>query len=403
MTKKLTSVLLAIVAVALIASPVMACPFCGAPSLTLAEQMVESDAVVLAKWTGGTKPTEETAGSTDYEVIEIAKGASEQLKKGQKINLIRYRAGKENDLFVLMGSAGKTIEWSSPLDITRAGYDYMVKSPSPKTDPTKRLRYFLKYLEHDDLLISNDAYAEFAAARYEDITPLKNDIPRDRIRKLVVGSDTPVTRLGFYGLLLGLCGDESDAKLMEKKITEPSNDFRLGIDGVMGGYLLLTGEKGLDVIDRTKLAAKYQVDAAGTPILDEDGKKQLVPFSETYAAIQALRFMWQYAGDVIPKPRLRKSMRLLLNHPDVSDLVISDLARWQDWEIVDRLMEIYKDDEYDIPTIKRSIIRFMVFCGNSAPKDGPVPAHVKKANQYLAELEMTDAKLVREAKRFLLP
>ncbi len=159
------SLSLAVVAFAAMTSVTLACPFCGAPSLTLAEQMIESDAVVLAKWAGGEKPTDETAGSTNYEIVDIAKGAGDLLKKGQKVSLIRYRAGKAEDLFVLMGTTGKTVEWGSPLDVSKAGYDYLTKAPSPKSDPTKRLRYFLQYLEHEDVLISNDAYAEFAAAR----------------------------------------------------------------------------------------------------------------------------------------------------------------------------------------------------------------------------------------------
>ena len=403
MTRTLLSAFLAIFAVTTSIDSVEACPFCGAPSLSLAEQMEQSDVVVRVKWKGGTKPTEESAGETLYEVVDVAKGPSTQVKKGDTIKLVRYRAGKETDQFVLMATIGKSLEWGSPLEVSKMGYDYMVKAPKPKVTPTTRLKYFMRYLEHPDILISNDAYAEFAAARYQDIVPLKDEMPRDKIRKLVMNSNTPVTRLGFYGLLLGLCGTDADAELMRQKITAPSTDFRLGIDGVMAGYLLLAGDKALDVIDRTKLLAKHQVDADGKLLLDKDGKKQPVPFSETYAAIQALRFMWNYAEDRIPKDRLRKSMRILLSQPDVTDLVIADLARWKDWSVVDRLMELYGDDDYDIPTIKRAIIRFMVFCSKDVPDGKPIPPNAKKAQQYLAQLEMSDPKLVREAKRYLLP
>lgn len=403
MTRTLLSAFLAIFAVTTSIDSVEACPFCRAPSLSLAEQMEQSDVVVRVKWKGGTKPTEESAGETLYEVVDVAKGPSAQVKKGDTIKLVRYRAGKETDQFVLMATIGKSLEWGSPLEVSKMGYDYMVKAPKPKVTPTTRLKYFMRYLEHPDILISNDAYAEFAAARYQDIVPLKDEMPRDKIRKLVMNSNTPVTRLGFYGLLLGLCGTDADAELMRQKITAPSTDFRLGIDGVMAGYLLLAGDKALDVIDRTKLLAKHQVDADGKLLLDKDGKKQPVPFSETYAAIQALRFMWNYAEDRIPKDRLRKSMRILLSQPDVTDLVIADLARWKDWSVVDRLMELYGDDDYDIPTIKRAIIRFMVFCSKDVPDGKPIPPNAKKAQQYLAQLEMSDPKLVREAKRYLLP
>ncbi|MDA1016987.1 MAG: hypothetical protein O3A00_21330, partial [Planctomycetota bacterium] len=168
----LTIAILAVFAAAISANCAYACPFCGAPSLSLAEQMEQSDAVVLVKWTGGIKPTEESAGETEYEVIEVAKGPADQVKPGQAVKLVRYRAGKVTDLYVLMGTIGKSLEWGSPMEVNKISYEYMVKAPKSKVDPTTRLKYFMQYLEHEDTLISNDAYAEFAAARYQDIIPL---------------------------------------------------------------------------------------------------------------------------------------------------------------------------------------------------------------------------------------
>ena len=35
-------------------------------------------------------------------------------------------------------------------------------------------------------------------------------------------------------------------------------------------------------------------------------------------------------------------MRLLLDNPDFADQVIPDLARWEDWSVMDRLVEMFK-------------------------------------------------------------
>ena len=51
--------------------------------------------------------------------------------------------------------------------------------------------------------------------------------------------------------------------------------------------------------------------------------------------------MWTYEPDIIPKGRLKESLRLLLDRPELADLVIADLSRWKDWKIMDRLMTIY--------------------------------------------------------------
>ena len=382
----------------LLAAPAgaLACPFCSAPSLTLSQQVAESDAVVLVKWVSGTKPVQSESGavsterqpaSTVFEVVQIVKAPSGALKEGEKITLPLYTAARPGDLFVLMGTRGTGIEWTTPLEVSKDGFKYIAGAPAPDLPAEKRLSYFLKYLEHPDQLVANDAYGEFANAPYEDIVKLKDEMPREKIRQWVVSPDTNVARLGLYGLFIGLCGTEDDAKLIEKKITEPTQDFRLGIDGIMSGYLVLTGEKGLDLIEGAKLSP---------------GKDQKVPFSETYAAMQALRFMWTYGEDRIEKERLRQSMRLLLERPELADLVIADLARWQDWSVQDRLMELYGKDGYDIPSIKRAIVRYFLVASKEDQKDqeGNEPKHVAQAKKHLEALRERDPKTVKEAERF---
>ena len=186
-----------------------------------------------------------------------------------------------------------------------------------------------------------------------------------------------------------------------EKSWNPGEDFRLGIDGIMGGYLLLTGERGLEVLEAKKL------------------KDKKAPFSETYAAMQALRFMWQYGGNRIEPDRMRQSMRILLERPELADLVIADLARMKDWSVQEKLMSLYDEEEYNIPSIKRAIVKFMLAAakdtgvkkgdnpettGVSASSDAipaaEIPAHVISAEKCLAELEQKDPKTVKEVKRF---
>lgn len=396
----------ALLLVGIPAGIIQACPFCSAPSLTLSEQFVQSDAVVLVKWVSGEPRKEgDSAGSTTYEIVEVAKSGRTPLKPGDQISLVRYRAAQAGDLFLLMGSENETIEWASPEEVTESSYAYIKGLPDPKKPTTQRLKYFLKFLEDQDLLVSNDAYAEFANAPYADIALLAEEYPREKLRQWVSDESTQVTRLGLYGLLLGLCGNEDDARMMAGKISGgQTDDFRLGIDGVMSGYLLITGADGLELLDRTKLKPRYLLDADGKPVLDEQGKKKPVPFSETYAAMQALRFMWTYSDGRIPKPRLRQSMRILLDRPELADLVIADLARWKDWDVQDELIKLYDAEGYDIPSIKRAIVRYYFYCAKDIPEgQEDLPAYAVKAKGYLEDLEERDPKTVREAKRFLLP
>ncbi len=391
---------MAAMALAFATTPVQAafCPFCDAPSLTLAEQIDQSGHLLLGQWVGGEKPTNETAGTAKFKVVEVAKSKGDVFKVDQEIELPSYIAGKKDALYILMGPDTKLIDWHVPTEATNSAWKYVAEMPPPVTDQKEqieRLAYFLDFLQHPELIVSNDAYAEFAAAPYEIITPLADRMPREKLRKWVTDPETPVTRMGLYGLLLGLCGKEDDAAAMKEKILHPDSDFRLGIEGVMSGYLIITGEEGLKVLEDSKMKSKTYV--------DKDGKEEKLPFSETYATMQTLRFMWTYEPDRIPKDRLKESMRILLDRPELADLVIADLARWKDWGVQERLMAMYDEEEFDIPSIKRAIIRYMYYCSEDKEKEASVvPEYAVAAAEHLKVLEEKDPKIVRNAKRFLI-
>ena len=401
-----TSCLIAVTLLFAVSNSATSCPFCSAPSLTLTEQVSQADAVVLVKWVGGQPAKISDSGSTEFEVVDVVHQPDDgKLAKASKINLVRYRAAKPGEQFMLFGTkADKVIEWGSPLEVSQTGYDYMRNSPKPSVVTTERLRYFMDYLETGDRMIADDAFGEFANAAYADVAKIGKDLPRDRLRKWLTSKEVSPGHLGLYGMMLGLCGDESDAKLMESKILEKSDDFRLGVEGIMGGYLLLTRDAGLEVLETQKL------------------KNKKAQFSETYAAMQALRFMWQYGDGRISQDRLRESMRVLLDRPELADLVIADLSRMKDWSVQDKLMAMY-DEEGIISSGKRAIVRYMLsstkdtgekkpanegFVANtsgaaSEPKEAiELPFHVTNGQKCLEELERKDPKTVNEAKRFFL-
>jgi len=395
-----------------LASALAACPFCAAPMLTYSEQMAKSDAAVLVQWVSAVEPEKDSIGSTTYSIVEVAVAPgtrpappaegvplegeekpapkpklAKPLAKGQKITIERHREGKPGDLSLLLGSLTATgaVEWGNPLEVTEGLYQYMRQAPSPETASTARLTYFLKFLESADPLIAGDAYQEFANAPYKDITQIADKMPREKLKKWVSDPKTSAGRLGLYGLMLGLCGKPEDAAIMEARIVEKSDDYRLGIDGVMGGYLLLKGEAGLELLERTKI---------------EDTK---VPFSETYAARQAVLFLNSYGAGSIPLERLKQSLRVLLEkRPEMADLTIADLARMKDWAIRDRLLELYGAEGFDVPAVKRSIVRFLIACTKDVPtgEDQQIPERVTLAKEQLESLRKRDRKLVDEAEKF---
>jgi len=371
-----------------LAGSAVSCPFCEAPSLTLTEQLNQADVSVLVQWVSSESPNKEKgfAGATTYEVVEVVHDATMSYKAGAQILLDRDRPAQPGDLFLLLGTKGTNVEWSSPMAVSEASYQYIKQAPTQETAAYERLKYFVKFLEYPDAMVAGDAYGEFANAPYKDIVPVKDFFPRDDLRKWLTSNTTPKTRMGLYGLMLGLSGTEEDAKLLKEIIEQPTQDYRLGIDGIMAGYLLLTGEQGLPLIEESKLRNKDAV------------------FSETYAGMQALRFLWTYSPETIPPERLRASMRILLERSDLADLVITDLARWEDWSVGDRLMQMYGEGDYNIPSIKRNIVRYFLVAERAKPEKAgdPPPETAIKAKEYLEHIKTTDPKTFEAAKRFFI-
>ncbi|MCH8828287.1 MAG: hypothetical protein IID45_01785 [Planctomycetes bacterium] len=353
----------------------------------MSNQLAAADAAFLVKWRSGRKKDDLRSGKTTFEILIVVKTDDVALKTGVKISLDKYIHGKAGDLFLLtVTKIHKRKKRYAAVLVTLANFRYIVQvpPPDPKQKPGKRLGYFLKFLDSTDPLIASDSHLEFRRASFAEIKALAKRLPREKLRRWLRDSKTPQTRIGLYGLMLGVCGNADDAKLLKRIILARTGDFRLGIDGVISGYLMLTGPKGLDLIDRNKL------------------KYRKTPFSETYAAMLALRFVWTIAGDKIGKERLRQSMRLFLTRPELADLAIGDLRRWKDWSLQDRLMRLYDDEKFDTPAIKRAIVRFMLAGAADVKKGTPVsklPKHVVKAKANLATLQKKDPKIFRDAKR----
>jgi hypothetical protein len=363
------------------ANSALACPLCPTDlGLTVSEEIAGADIALIVEWVAATPADVEAGlpGETEYQVAHVLRDTTQTVQAGDAIKVPRHRAATKDDRFLLLGAADGMLRWSSPLPVGDSAEEYVRRAPRPDADRLERLRFFARRMEHADAFIAADAFAEFALAKYEDVVAAAGEFEPDRLRRWLTDSETLPTRRGLYSLLLGLRGDAGDAEFLKERILSPADDFRLGLDGMIAGYLLLTGEDGLEVIEDSKLR-------------DRD-----VNFSETYGAMQSLRFMWSYTDGVISKERLRSAMRILLDRPELADLVITDLARWQDWSIVDRLMELYGAEEYNIPSIQRAVVRYYLVAERSEGE------HVGRARKHLEQLRESDPETVKQAERLFL-
>jgi hypothetical protein len=81
----------------------------------------------------------------------------------------------------------------------------------------------------------------------------------------------------------------------------------------------------------------------------------------------------------------------LLDHPDFADQVIPDLARWEDWGVIDRLITLYKQTEDPMKWVRISTINFLRV---AAQQEGDVG---KKAQAAIDELTQVDPEAARRA------
>lgn len=212
---------------------------------------------------------------------------------------------------------------------------------------------------------------------------MADQLPREKLRRWLESAETTKIRLGFYGLLLGLCGDDTDAVFLEEQIFSPvePDAVRLGIDGMMGGYLLLRREQGLKRLVDGKL---HVADTAATDL---------------FALLNALRFAGEYCRDRIPLADLQAAMRQFLDRDEFAEIVLPDLARWKDWSVLDRLIAQYGQAPFETDSGKLKIIQFAQACAKDLQTGGETPQRVSAAKQFLSRIEQESPDLIRQTRR----
>ena len=148
---------------------VTACPICGVPTITLAERYARADTALLVEWVSATAAKGKTAESTTYEIVQVQRDPEDAYRKGERLDVEKFSAGKAGNLFLLLGRKDEKlgIKWEEALPVSETSFQYVVQAPSPETAGDKRLPYFVKFLEFPDLTIANDAFGQFVNALHK--------------------------------------------------------------------------------------------------------------------------------------------------------------------------------------------------------------------------------------------
>jgi hypothetical protein len=160
--------------------------------------------------------------------------------------------------------------------------------------------------------------------------------------------------------------------MLEELIQSKDRQTKGALDALVAAYLTLKGPEGMPLVEDLFL------------------KNKDAEYTDTYATIMALRFHGT-EEKIIPRERLLVGIRMMLDRPQLADLVIPDLARWEDWSVMDRLVDLFKNANDDSNWVRVPVINYLRAC--------PLP----KAKQRIDELAKLDPETVKRASTLFFP
>jgi hypothetical protein len=370
---------LSVVVVVIATSTSWSCPFCGPGRQTLTQEAAQAALIIYGTPTNPVfDPAATFQGTTDIEIEAVIK--EHPFIAGKKrVTINRYLAidkanPKKYLVFCDVFKDKLDPYLGMPVDPDSRIAEYLKGALAVREkDATTRLAYFFKYLDNPDINLSDDAFQEFANVDYKDFRPLAEKLDPDVIVKWLQDLNTPVSRFGLYGSMLGHCGQKRHAAILREMLDDPAKRFSTGIDGMLAGYVLLQPKEGWDYL-RGILA---------------DGQRD---FLLRYAGLRAARFFWEYRSDVVPGEEVIKALALMLPQDDIADLVIEDLRKWKRWELTENVLALFEKKTHDAPIIRRAILRFAL----QAPAD-----RYPRAAAFVAAQRRRDAEWVKDVEELL--
>ena len=376
--KLLPLVILAVSIVLAVATPwgglvAWACPFCSAVQQTLSEEIKGADAALIVQLAKVPQrdPNAEASAipiKATFSVVEALKGR-ELLGGKNEIEILFFGKQPLGTVFFVTGVDPKDVAWSTPTALSPKARDYITQVIKLPETGAKRLAFFQDYFEDADPLLAGDAYDEFAKAPYADVQALKDQMQRDKLLGWINDPVTSTSRRRLYLTMLGVCGTSADVPKLEAMIRNDDRQIRTSLDALIACYLNLRGPEGVPLV------------------VDLFLKNTKAEYVDTYATIMALRFHGQEA-QVIPKDALLAALRTMLDRPQLADLVIPDLARWEDWSAIDRLVTLFKEAKADSIWVRVPVINYLRAC--------PLP----EAKAKIEELAKIDPESVKRANQF---
>lgn len=341
------------------------------------------DVVVIARMAGEPPAASTKEGAANQDPALYASTATfrvEQVLKSMPqfdakspISLVFFGDSQPSDRFLLMGSDPQELAWSPPMKLNERQYRYVQALTKLPPEGADRLAFFQQYLQDPDPELAGDAYTEFARAPYSAVKQLKPRMNRDQLIAWIKDPGDYTTHRSLYLTMLGVCGSQDDIPMLEAWLHSDDPQSKVGLDALIACYLTLRGPAGMELIEQLYLRKG-----------DDNFSSN---YADVYAAIVALRFHGT-EQDVVPRARVLRAFSLLLDSPQMADLVIPDLARWEDWSHLKRMVALFKGSDEKSSWVRTPIVNYVRAC--------PLP----EAKEALELFEQIDPETVKRAMIF---
>jgi hypothetical protein len=370
---------IALVSLITLPIPAFACSFCGPPSgrSTLREELAKADAVVFGTLKNPQLGSDPTTGTTEFHVTAVLKSHG-IVEKRTVITIPKYLpipAGVSGEAVVFFGDRKGQPDALRSQTSNAALAAYLTGvAKLDANDVPARLGFAFQNLDSADETVSGDAFLEFAKAGDADILKAVPRFDPVKLRTLIKNPKLPGSRLGVFALLLGLCGEKSDAAVLagmiEGKLTER---IMSALGGLLSGMVLLDAPTGWKAVGQYLTGTQYN-------------------FGVRLSAFSAVRYFQATRPKESREPILAIYKELLADS-DTADLAMEDLRRWKWWDHTDTIVKLFGQPEFQAKGPRNAILRYALGCpepaavafvGMMRQKDA---AWVKSVEERMKDLE----------------
>jgi hypothetical protein len=235
------------------------------------------------------------------------------------------------------------------------------------TKPQETFLFCLRHLDSKDSDVAGDALVGLGETSYSVLRAAGPRLPADKLAAALARPDLPEHLASPFAFVLGHTGQEKYAEVLKKRIEEDRKAEGLR-DGLLIGYTLLRPQEGRVILDSIAHGVKES-------------------FANRYAALKALRFFWTQRPDVLRPAQVRDIVLVMLDQRDMADLVIEELRKHGQSQFLDRVLALDGRKEFDIPIMRRAVLRFALTFPNKPAATRFIEAARAKDQDFVQGVE----------------